>query len=218
MTKPRPRPKKIAVRSRRGDWHDYAATLKYLADETLTEDELELLHRAFTVSADNRQTWDLGREVGERVWRGWLERVLRYEVTLKAAGRAVVRGPEDAYRVEIQWVFDRKTKMYRVKSVHVVADDFLNVGDSLPVGEHFAAFQLRASQRPKGSFARAPRSRPAPGQPADPDFYRRLLDAFDRLVAEGHRSPAVELAERMDVNHSTVKSWLRRGREYLQED
>jgi hypothetical protein len=179
---------------------------------------LELVHHHFIQSVDNQQTWDLGREVSERVWREWLESVLSCEVTLKAAGRAIVRKPDDNYRVEIQWEYHRRAKSHLVKSVHIVADDFLSVGDYLPVGEHFAAFILRVRQRPSDSFARAPRSRPAPGQAANPDFYRRLLAAYEKIVGEGYKSPALELARRMDENHNTVKSWLRRGREYTEED
>jgi len=217
MAKPKPPPKGIVTRSRRGDFRDYAASKEFVADGRLTEDELELLNGPFAESAVNRETWDLGREIGERVWRAWLERVLSYEVTLKAAGRAVVRGPDDGYRVEIQWVFDRRRKTHYVKSLHVVADGSLNVKDSIRVGEHFAAFMLRVRQRPEGAFSRAPRVRPAPGQAADTGFYRQLLSAYDKLVAEGHKSPALELAERMDENHNTVKSWLKRGRDYLKE-
>lgn len=217
MSKSRLRPQDIAVRSRRGDYRDYAASKDCVAAGQLTEDELESIHWHFVHSLDNEKTWDLGRETGERVWRAWLEDVLSCEVTFKAAGRSVVRKPGDGYRVEIQWLFHRKDKTHYVKSVHVIADAFLAVDQHLSVEKHFAAFMLRVQQQPAGAFARAPRARPAPGQPADPDFYRRLLNAYDKLVAEGHRSPALELAERMNENHNTVKSWIRRGREYLEE-
>jgi hypothetical protein len=219
MAKPRQsRPGKPVTKSRRGSFRDYSASREAIADGRLTEDELELLNRHFSQSVDNQQTWDLGREVGERVWRRWLESVLSYEVTLKAAAKAIVRKPDDNYRVEIQWEYHRREKTHLVKSVRVIADEFLSVGDSLPVGEHFAAFMLRVGQRPGGAFARAPRARPAAGQAANSDFYRRLLDSYEALIQEGWKNPALELARRMDVNHNTVKSWLRRGREYTEEE
>ena len=217
MARPRQsRPENPVTKSRRGDFRDYSASKKAIADGRLTEDELEILNNRFAQSEDNRETWDLGRGVGERVWRRWLESVLSCEVTLKAAGRAIVRKPGDNYRVEIQWEYHRRAKAHLVKSVNAVADDFLSVGDPLLVGEHFAAFMLRVGQRPGGAFARAPRTRPSPGQPANPDFYRRLLDSYEALIQEGYKNPALELARRMDVNHNTVKSWLRRGREYTE--
>jgi hypothetical protein len=232
----KPRPKDVAVKSSLGDYRDYQASRQYVTEGRLTEAELELLHGWFSQSADNRrifhlwsgrlklrhgqdeEMWAYVREVAESVWGEWLERVMDYEVEIKAAGRAVVRGPGDDYKVEIQWLFVGRSKQRRVKSVRVVADDFLS-GHSMPsINEHLAAFQLRAAQRPTGAFSRMPRSQPAPGQAADPDFYKRLLNAYQNLISEGYKNPAVELAERMDVNHNTVKSWLKRGREYLKED
>jgi hypothetical protein len=208
----------VVVESRRGDFRDYAASKQYVAEGRVTEEELALLNWEFVGSAANQRTWDSGRAVGERVWRAWLERALSYEVILHVAGRAVVRGPEDSYRVEIYWLFDRKLKTHRVRSVHVIADDFLELGASLPVGDHVAALKLRLRRQPSGASVGVPRSRPAPGEPVDPAFYRRLLNAYDKLVSEGQKSPALELARRMDANHNTVKSWLRRGRAYLEED
>jgi len=72
-------------------------------------------------------------------------------------------------------------------------------------------------RNPSRTFGRPPVARPAPGQPLNPDFYRRLLAAYDKLVAEGKKRPALELAAHMDVNHSTLKSWLSRGRKYLEQ-
>jgi hypothetical protein len=228
-----PRRKSGPTKGRLGDWRDYEATQNCLAEGRLTEMELALLHDGhYVFSPDNQGLMTLEREiaralkkpvgaaavseyvrqVAEPSWWDWLDRVLSYEVELKAVARAVVRGPGDGYRVEMQWVFHRKDKAHYVKSVQVVADDFLNVRQSFPVGEHVAAFMLRVNQQPRGAFARAPQSRPAPGQPLDTAFYARLLASHDRLMTE-YRYPAAELARRMDENPSTVRTWLKRARE-----
>jgi hypothetical protein len=46
----------------------------------------------------------------------------------------------------------------------------------------------------------------------------RLVESYEALVADRHPAPARELALRLDTNHETVKSWLRRGRKYLKEE
>jgi hypothetical protein len=61
-----------------------------------------------------------------------------------------------------------------------------------------------------------PRRRPKPGAPLDSDFYRRVIASYRELRKEGYKNPAGELARRMNANPSTVKSWLRRGRIYLE--
>ena len=157
-----------------------------------------------------------GREkaAGDNRLRGtWLTMVLSIEVTLRPAGRAILRGL--GCTVEIQWLRG-KDKVNYLKSVHV---DFDTENAPLPDWQvFFTAFELHATTDPEEKgFTSVPRKRPAPGKPLDPDFYRRLLASYDKLVREGWNAPAQEIARRMGENPSTVKSWLHRGRKYLKE-
>ena len=81
---------------------------------------------------------------------------------------------------------------------------------------YLAAFRLKRSKVGVEAWKTGlPRRRPAPGKQLDTDFYRRLLTNYELLIQEGYRDPAAELARRMGEKHSTVKSWLSRGRHYL---
>lgn len=147
----------------------------------------------------------------------WCSEVERITVEMFPGGRAVLRHPDAGCSVELYWMLtDRKTKTYTVKSARIVADDALGLDHRIDLYPYFVAFALA------GVDARfttgVPRTRPGPGRTLDADFYRRLLRAYDALVRQGVRAPAHELARRMGEKHSTVKSWLHRGRKYTDED
>jgi len=154
----------------------------------------------------------------ERAWRRWCSAVVEAEVELKPAGLAIVRHPASDYRVDLQWAPDRKGT-FRLFTVAVIPDNYLShFPRSYDMHVCTCAFHLRVKQaKDRSAFRQAPRRRPVAGNPIDPDFYRRLLDSYERLVVEGYRNPAVELARRMNEKHGTVKSWLSRGRKYLGE-
>lgn len=207
-------------------WQSYEAS-------ALTEEERELLR-------DKRFPWSdaYGRllrrdrpgkrrrpdkDEKELAWRAWCAFVLEIDVDLRPAGRVIMRHPRRAYRVELQYVYDPGTKRYRYSSWQVVADSFMDVDagppDIFDLEPYLSALALRFHRGIEAThaFQKIPRRRPESGKPLDPDFYRRLLASYERLVREGRTDPAAELARRMDENRSTVKSWLHRGRKYLED-
>lgn len=151
----------------------------------------------------------------------WLQRVLKTEVELKPAGRAILREPDKPFKVEVQFVLDPEWAGPGIQLIQVVPDqpmdDSALASMDLDLVAYLAALELRFERGPQGSFPRAPRRRPAPGKPLDARFYRVLLDRYELLLQESYRDPAKELARRMGEKHSTVKSWLARGRRYLGE-
>jgi len=191
-------------------------------DKQLSDKDFGYLRWQYTKSVANRDDMaeflDLGPEQGALVrdkgFQLWCIRVANSEVVVKAGGRAIVRQPDTRHAVEFQWVYNKKTHV--VKSLHVVADGEIVVGEIGSLDEYMVAFKFRV-HRGEVARSRAPRTRPAPGVPLDPDFYRRLLEAYDSLVADGLHAPAKTLALRMGENPGTVKSWLSRGRKYLEE-
>jgi hypothetical protein len=155
----------------------------------------------------------------------WITDVLAIRVELKAGGRAILEHPKRSYRVEIQWhqtgKDERGKPTLEPKSIHVIADRSLGypLTDGLDIYQAaFLAAMIRGSGRgSRRAFHRAPTTRPAPGQPFNTDFYLRVLALYNDLVREGRKDPAKEIARRYDAKHSTVKSWLSRGRRYLEE-
>lgn len=108
-----------------------------------------------------------------------------------------------------------------MKQILVIADEAPGLGE-LPVFYTYrTAFlvHMKGLQVP-GKFHRVPSARPRPGRPSGGsmdhlEFYQRLIDTFNQLLAEGHPAPAREIAKRMGEPPATVRSWLRRGRVYL---
>jgi hypothetical protein len=137
---------------------------------------------------------------------------------MRPGGRAVLRHPDATFTVEIQWLRDDEDGLVKPVAFHVIGDGFLYAHEVPSAMRYMAAFELHLPELPKGWARRLPRRRPQPGKTLDPDFYRRVLTTYDGLVSEGIKDPAAELARRMKANHSTVKSWLRRGRQYLEEE
>lgn len=181
---------------------------------SVTEDQFQVIRRLFTQSRTNAETLDANSWVSDRAFQLWALRALRTEVEMRANGLALLRHPEDGFTVQIEWLWDHKDKTHKPSKLHVIADEELHIGDCADLEDYFAAFFVHAASRsfPK---VRAPRKRPDAGKPLDPDFYRRLLQNYDQLVAEGYKAPAAELARLLGENRSTVKSWLHRGRKYL---
>lgn len=151
-------------------------------------------------------------------YRNWAVRVIQIEVGMRPGGRAILRHPQDKFTVEIQWLLDDEDKVAKPVSFHIVGDEFLFAHEVPSVTRYMAALDLRRPELPQGWARRIPRRRPQPGKALDPDFYRRVLAVYEGLLGEGYKDPAAELARRMKANRSTVKSWLRRGRQYLEEE
>lgn len=155
--------------------------------------------------------------------RDWILDVLAIRVEHKPGGRTVLRAPDpppgmepyrEPYRVEIQWVFDAAAGR-QISEIRLLPErSHLEARTRLNLTPYILAFLLTPGAEPA---ERLPRRRPAPGQPLDVDFYRRVLSQYRALLETGHPAPAAELARRMGENRSTVKSWLRRGRIYLAE-
>jgi len=181
-----------------------------------TDTQRQILNNEFPNSRHHQFTHRLDKFTHDNAFRNWVSDLLVIQVELKPAGRAVLRDPEYPYRVELFWSFERKSKNLRAKSANIVADDFLSLNHSPELHRYLVAFLFQAQKGVTRSFAKAPQRRPVPGQAIDLGFYTKLLEAYDQLVIEGRPDPAAELARRYDENRSTVKSWLRRARQYTQ--
>jgi hypothetical protein len=102
-----------------------------------------------------------------------------------------------------------------VSSVWVIPDWALAFNENIDLDAHMlACLNQLAKDSPKR--ARLP-ARPRPGEPRDLGFYRQLLSEYEDLVRAASPAPARELANRRGINHSTLKSYLKRGRRYLTE-
>ena len=164
----------------------------------------------------------------ERLWM-FLDQVLRIEVKVKPGGVAILRDPSEATeygsrcRVEITWLRtgrQGRKPVVAAKSARVIAEGDQSLGFSAPDLEPYLAALLHRVETLPGAreFSKtAARSRPEPGRPPSIEWYRSLQDERDRLVAAGERAPAKVLAERMDENPATVRSWLKRADQYLQK-
>jgi hypothetical protein len=225
----------------------YPGTIEWFAEpqqraargffSSLGPDEIRLLQTLYIHSSSNRATWKSEDWFRQTAWEAWLEGVLRIEVNLRPAGRAILHDPEagahgmtgdpptsaripgTGFRVEIYW--NRATGANVPTRIEIVADpsgSLAYLGNTIALDRYLAAFALRIRSAQTSAFAKVPRRRPAPGQPIDVPFYRQLIEAEKALRREGFRGPAKELARRMGENHSTVKSWLRRGRQYVGEE
>jgi hypothetical protein len=151
--------------------------------------------------------------------RHWCRGVVEIEVTLRPGGVAVQRHPQADYELVIRWKRD-KQGVLRMTKIEINPDDFLShfPGEGT-LFQHGVAFKLRVEGLSgRKQFLRAPRRRPAAGKAPNMDFYRRVLDQYDALVNQGQKAPAVELARRMGEPHSTVKSYIRRGKGYLAQE
>ena len=163
--------------------------------------------------------------------RRFIEQVMRIDVRLGRGGVAVLRDPVEfpepprtpgpGRRIEITWLRRRGGKsVVEPKSVRVVAETDQPLGFSTPdFAPYLAAFLLRIDHLPgaRQFWRTASQKRPEPGRAPRIDWYRELLGERDRLVAAGERAPAKVIAERMDVNAATVRSWLKRADEYLKK-
>jgi hypothetical protein len=188
----------------------------------LNERQLAALVQGFRRSESIR--WDRGErllnedEIADH-WHQFCKRVLGLLVWVHAGGRASVEPqPPAGYYVNIYYTYDRKAKAYELDSFQVIpkADGSLRGVTGLNLNDYVTAWAVWMPERK--SPRATPRKRPAPGEPPDLDFYRRLIASRDALLAEGNRAPAKELARRYKTNYSTVKSWLKRGRKYLDEE
>jgi hypothetical protein len=153
----------------------------------------------------------------DQEWRRWAEKVAAIRVTLKPRGRAESREREEdaVFTVHFRWYLEHGEPI--ATSIMVVPDGGLAFNENVDLDAHMLACRLQLG--PKGSprRARLPR-RPRPGEAPELSFYRQLLLEYEELVKKADPAPARELANRHGLNHSTVKSYLKRGREYLRQE
>jgi hypothetical protein len=149
---------------------------------------------------------------------------LALEVELRPPALAIVRDPFTAAsgsRVEIRWQWTSgvrplggNTPSLEIQEFRIVfGDPGWGADPDLDLYRTALSMRFAGGEMPK-SFA----PRPHRGQPIQTDFYKQLLAAYDQLVAEKHPAPAVELARIYKAEHATVKTWLRRGRNYLKNE
>lgn len=156
-----------------------------------------------------RQLWR------DKSWRTWADKVMTIEVDVKPGGRLVAREPDSLFSVEIRWKDFYGMRVAEL--VTIIPDDFFAWTTALDLDAHMMACHIQLARTPQ-TLARLPARRPRPGESYDPKFYRTILDRYSALLGRGHPAPVREIAESMNANRSTVKSWLKRGREYLKEE
>ena len=149
-------------------------------------------------------------------WRSWAEKIASMHVVLKPDGRATSREREEdaVLTVHFQWNLDHGTPM--VVSALIVPDWQLAFNEAIDLDAHMLACRVQLAKDPP-KRARLP-NRPRPGEARDVAFYRQLLAEYEGLLREARPAPARELANRRGINYSTLKSYLKRGREYLQKE
>lgn len=149
-------------------------------------------------------------------------RFMAIEVDLRPGGRAIMRSSNAGYRVEVLWEMLEGDEQHimAIREARVIAEqDLMSI-----VGLHASQFRfepyldalISALANDGESFSgRVPRRRPKPGHDLDLDFYKRILAAYNDLIATGHAAPAVDLADRMGENPSTVRGWIHRARKLV---
>lgn len=150
----------------------------------------------------------------------FLNEVHRIDVRLRPGGIGLLRDRLAGYSVQIRWEQVGRTKDRRPnlepRTIRVIGD--AGLGMSLPrLSRYMAAFFLKGMSAPgQRTFTRRvpQRARPAPGRPPDMTFYLRLVEEAEELLRAGERAPARVLAERYTENASTMRSWLKRARDY----
>jgi len=186
---------------------------------SLTEDTLDRLFCSFILKEVSEGVPKSRRGAG---WQAWALDVLAIKVDLYPNGRARLRQPKASYSVEMRWgpigKDSRGKPEIAPKSLQFIGDDSLTQR-RFDTDLYFAAFMLALTvdENATKAFGRFPPARPEPGRPANTGFYRQLQASYDALIAAGEKDPAKQLAQQMGANHQTVKSWLRRGRDYLKE-
>lgn len=145
----------------------------------------------------------------------WCEKVLEIEVDVQPGGRAVLHHPGKTYHVVIQRA--RRGSFLRFSDMHVleIGQKGLEIHGLPDLAMYAAALRAYLRGTSKPILGPIPSDRPASGQAPKIKFYRELHDQYNALVREGLRAPAKELAARYGTKHSTMKTWLSRGRSYL---
>lgn len=197
-----------------------------LSAPVLTAEDLRLLRLEFPFTQYSYITYKMPEQIKLNAFTNWVNELFAISVDAKPGGRAFLREPGKEYRVEIEWHWDRRLKASHIKSARIIADEFLDVeGDldgptySLDLHKYVVRFRLHQLKlgNPAAIFSRAPESRPAPGRSLNIGFYKSLLERYDELLLQGIKDPAAELARREDCNRNTMKSWLSRGRKYVDQ-
>jgi len=189
----------------------------------VTREQVDFLWRRWYYSPSRSRMTVLHDKLGsvsptpraaERAWRLWSLRVLAIRVEFLPGARARLREPRASYCVELRWE-EAEPRSFVLKRLQVVPDDLLG-DDEIELYEYLSAFMVRVAELPSGHvFATsAPVAEPRPGQPPKFEYYRRLLDDYMALIAEGVKNPAAVLAEERGVNRSTMKSRLWRARRF----
>jgi hypothetical protein len=151
---------------------------------------------------------------------------MRIEVKVKPGGVAVLRDPLEASgcRVEVTWLRTGRAGRKPIvapKSVRIIAEGSKPLGFDAPdIEPYLAAFLHKIDALPgaREFWKTTAQTRPEPGRAPKTDFYLGLQAERDRLVAAGERAPSKVIAERMDENPATVRSWLKRADKYIKRE
>jgi hypothetical protein len=139
----------------------------------------------------------------------WAAFVDGINVELHPGGRAVLHHPSQGsahgggISVEVRWL---------AHEIVIQGDGFMPWG-GIDTAAYLAALRLELERRGPVSKNAPP---PAVGKPPSTDFYRSLLAEYDALVRAGDPAPVQTLAKRRRKSPGTVKSWLSRGRSYVE--
>jgi hypothetical protein len=134
------------------------------------------------------------------------------QAKLHPGSRIVRHYPSPAETVWIRFRFDpRQEDSYFVREITFRGDPYLP-WRRIDVSPYIAALGLKLGSKVEaGTGGRRPKS----GREPSVAFYRKLLADYDALLKKGAKAPVKALAQRRGVPVGTVKSWLSRGRRYL---
>jgi hypothetical protein len=201
------------------DVTDEQAWTRFRRRHQLAAFRLQWLARRYNES-EGRVVPEHERERPEAVYmfRRWCVGVAESEVTLLPGGRAVIRHPvsQRDRTVEGRWRLSASGEPV-ITEYTVSATAPHPIGWVASITREMSALYLALSRRSKEPTGKRPEA-PTPGKPGDIEFYRYVVAEYDALVRAGHPTPAKELAARLKAEPATVRSWVLRGRRYLNRE
>jgi hypothetical protein len=161
------------------------------------------------------------------------------QIELLPGGLVRLDSPHDPFVVEVQFhrltrVRQRRRKPRTGASWNIFGADITEVRfvardreriDPIPLfnaglafGYFWALVHYLDSLDSEDERLRLPRRElPQQGKRTNPAIYRELLARFELLKLRGSTRPAADLAEQLEVNPATVRSWLMRARRMKEE-
>jgi hypothetical protein len=129
-------------------------------------------------------------------------------------GRAIVRDPEQSFTVEIRYSWDNRDRRARATDVCICG----NIPGRPNLRPYLDAVTHTIRSEPVAARLRAPKRRPLPGRPPDRVFYLQVIALHNRFLVDGSGNPSAATARLMGVPPALVRTWIHRGRRYLEQE